>query len=472
MSTMKSRRNDIAFISATPLFAPEFLSRNSHLLKFPAKPTTPSHQCHPIPKSVRHRHVLVPKLALSLPFSPPPATVALITTAASAATPFTLWTVLIIAATLGMTSQRYRWGQALTPPLVATLFTLILSNFELLPVVHPIYSAVTTFIVPLSVPLILLGADLRRVVAQTGRLLPVYIIGSIATCVGTLVAWYLVPIKAALGSSAWKIAAALTARHIGGAVNYVAVADATAAPAEIVTAALTADNVVVAIYFVFLLLLARNVSQPSVESSPSATTVTTTVDMQNGDIESKVDSDDDVSGPIDITNAAVALSISAILCTLAAFIASLIPIRLGIIPIVTALVVILATAIPNQLQPYRRAASILGIFFLQIFFAVAGAGGSIMSVMRRAPVLLVFSTVQILTHLACLMVVGRIFGSHKAHIFLASNANIGGPATAAAMARAKSWDTLVLPALLVGVLGYSIATFISLGLGVGVLRFL
>lgn len=58
---------------------------------------------------------------------------------------------------------------------------------------------------------------------------------------------------------------------------------------------------------------------------------------------------------------------------------------------------------------------------------------------------------------------------NRKEILLASNANVGGPSTAAAMAAAKGWDKLVVPSLLVGVLGYSVATFVSLALGYGIL---
>eukprot|EP01036_Dinobryon_divergens_P019663 gene19663-26871_t len=64
-----------------------------------------------------------------------------------------------------------------------------------------------------------------------------------------------------------KIAAALCARHIGGAVNFVAVADALLTPPEVVAAAMAADNVVIALYFAYLFSLCP--SEPQSESSNS-----------------------------------------------------------------------------------------------------------------------------------------------------------------------------------------------------------
>ena len=43
-------------------------------------------------------------------------------------------------------------------------------------------------------------------------------------------------------------------------------------------------------------------------------------------------------------------------------------------------------------------------------------------------------------------------------LLVASNANIGGPATASALATGNGWPSLVAPALLVGNAGYAIAT--------------
>lgn len=73
-------------------------------------------------------------------------------------------------------------------------------------------------------PLTVLRAP-RRVFKETGKLLVAFIIGAFATVVGTVVAFKMVPLTALGASDSWKIASALAARHIGGAINYVAVAE-------------------------------------------------------------------------------------------------------------------------------------------------------------------------------------------------------------------------------------------------------
>jgi hypothetical protein len=48
-------------------------------------------------------------------------------------------------------------------------------------------------------------------------------------------------------------------------------------------------------------------------------------------------------------------------------------------------------------------------------------------------------------------------------LLVASSAAIGGPATAAALAKANNWTSLVGPSWIIGNLGYAIATFLGTG---------
>ena len=106
----------------------------------------------------------------------------------------------------------------------------------------------------------------------------------------------------------------------------------------------------------------------------------------------------------------------------------------------------------------------------QLFFAATGAAGSVVEVVRNAPVLFLFSATQIALHYCLLMAVGSRLKIGGRELYVASNANVGGPSTAAAMAKGKGWEDLVLPGILVGVAGYATGTLWGVALGTSVLK--
>ncbi len=100
-----------------------------------------------------------------------------------------------------------------------------------------------------------------------------------------------------------------------------------------------------------------------------------------------------------------------------------------------------------------------------MFFVVIGVPASLSLVVTTAPLLLVFVLIIVLMNLLFSLVLGKLFKFNLEEVVLASNANLGGPTTAAAMAIAKGWNKLIVPILLVGTLGYIIGNYIGTGLG-------
>ena len=68
-------------------------------------------------------------------------------------------------------------------------------------------------------------------------------------------------------------------------------------------------------------------------------------------------------------------------------------------------------------------------------------------------------------HMAVVLAGGRLLRLPTDALLIASNANVGGPATAAAMASSKGWQHLVQPAMLTGSLGYAVATAVGCAMG-------
>ncbi|XP_065631763.1 uncharacterized protein LOC112011898 isoform X2 [Quercus suber] len=302
------------------------------------------------------------------------------------------WTSLFAIGAFGIWSEKTKIGSTLSGALVSILVGLAASNLGVIANEAPAYSVVLGFLLPMAVPLLLFRADLRRVIKSTGTLLLAFLLGSVATTVGTVVAYVLVPMRS-LGQDSWKIAAALMGRHIGGAVNYVAISEALGVSPSVLAAGLAADNVICAVYFTTLFALASKIPP---ETSMSTNDVAMDVDSEPGN-------------KLPVLRMATALAVSFAICKTCTFLAKYFGIQGGSLPAITAIVVILATAFPKQFAYLAPSGEAMALILMQVFFAVIGANGSIRNVIITAPSIFMFSLVQIAVHLAVILAFG-IFG--------------------------------------------------------------
>ena len=107
----------------------------------------------------------------------------------------------------------------------------------------------------------------------------------------------------------------------------------------------------------------------------------------------------------------------------------------------------------------------IGTFLIYIFLVVIGVPASIPVILSEAPLLLLFTAVIVAINMLISFIFGKIFKFDLEEILLCSNANIGGPTTAAAMAIAKGWTKLVGPIVLAGVWGYIIGNYLGIFMG-------
>ncbi len=363
-----------------------------------------------------------------------------------------LWAVLFIAASFGVwAEQKTKWGNKLSAVVVSILFTFILSNLTIIPTDAPAYNIVWSYLVPLAVPLLLFKANIRRIIKEAGPTLIAFGIGSVGTVVGTIIAFKFIP----LGEEGWKLAGIFCSTYIGGSMNYVASSQALQLhSSDLLAAGVAADNLVMTIYFLVLFAL------PSIGFLKKNFK---NEHQQNADLLESADNiyNDESNNP-NLLDMGKALAIGLTVSAIGFLIQELIGIRGSAILIITLLVVVIATVFPKQMNEIKGADQI-GTLLMQVFFAAIGASANIFVVMKVGPILFVFAGLILLVHLIFILFFGKLFKLDLAEIVIASNANMGGPTTAAAMAVGRKWKSLVIPAILCGTLGYAVATFIGVG---------
>lgn len=388
------------------------------------------------------------------------------TTLLSAADTFGLWAFLAVGAAVAIwLEQRWRWAATVSGVLLALFWGMLGVNLRVVPAEAPVWDAVWSFVVPLAIALLLFDADLRRIWRESGRVFWIFNVSALATCLGTVLAVLL------LGGVIAEIAPAaamMTGTYIGGTLNLVALAAMLKPSEELVSGLLVADNVTMALAFAALVAIPglRFVQARFAHPFEDAVAASGTGEGRTRAAtywKAKEISLADLATALAVALAAVTASV-AIADAFRGWAAApeLVKQTLGqkylVLPVVMAG---LATLFPARLGAIRGARE-LGTLAMYLFFVVVGVPASAAAIVQRGPALFAFTGVIAATNVLVTLAVGRLLRFTVEECVVASNANLGGPTTAAGMVVAKGWDALVLPAILVGVWGYVIGNAVGL----------
>lgn len=395
----------------------------------------------------------------------------------SAESTWILWAVLASCAALAIfLEQKYSWASKVTGCILALTFTLILSNLKVIPTEAPVYDAVWSYVVPLAVPMLLFNADIKKIGRDSGRVLIIYLFSGIGTILGGFVAYF--ALKNAIPALN-DIVPMFVGTYTGGSVNFVAMSQQYKVPGATVSAALVADNLLMALYFFTLMALPTmavikkhykmplvNALEEQSESDKEANKTMAAKYWGAKEISLK-----DIAFTVALSFVIVAISdkLATVFGDLFKGEGAVSAIFGGLLGnkylLMTTFTMILASVFPKQISSIRGSQEI-GTFLIYLFFAVIGAPASIGLILRESPLLLVFALIVVLINLIVSLIFGKLFKFNIEEIIIASNANVGGPTTAAAMAVSKGWTELIVPALLVGTLGYVIGNYYGILSGI------
>ena len=138
---------------------------------------------------------------------------------------FALFTILVAASAFGIIGERKNWFFGLSGVIITITITALLVTFGFIPSASdsdlsvPIYDFVFTYLIPISIPLLLFNVQIKRIIKDSGRLLGIFIIGALGIAIGAIIAAQIID----LGEEGYKIAGAFVGTYTGGSVNFMAV---------------------------------------------------------------------------------------------------------------------------------------------------------------------------------------------------------------------------------------------------------
>ena len=357
--------------------------------------------------------------------------------------------------------QTKRWAAKLSGPVVALLFGMGLSNTRLLPTEAPAYDMVDTYLVRIAIPLLIFRANIVRILRETGPMFLCFHLATVGTVLGAFLAAFLfrgtferVP----------EVSGIMTGSYVGGGVNFVAIQRTYDVSAQLASSLMVADNFIMAGMFAVLLVIAgsrffrRHFPHPhSLAGDREDVTALAAKYWQRKEISL-----------LDIAWAlAIAVAVAAVSVELTEMLKQHItsPIARSIIANPFVLITILSVGITTAFHRFTekiQGPEELGMYLLYLFFVVIGLRADLVDVIKHVPVLFLFCLVMAVVNLGFTLAVGKLLKQNLEELLLSSNATLGGPPTAAAMAISRGWSKLVVPGLLAGIWGYIIGTFVGI----------
>ena len=380
------------------------------------------------------------------------------------------WLMWMMVAFLGAFSlwseQKTKWGAKVGMAIVAIFGTMLLVNIRVLPSSSPTYSAVSGYVLPLSIPLLLFQCDLKRIIKESGRLFLVFHIAALGTMVGAAAAGIMFKSTPDIGG----IVAMEVGAHVGGTVNLVACGNAFNLDQSYISACAIAANLLVAFLMVGLgaatdsKFVRKTFPHPHLDA------------FEANIVEGAGSTSEQYWKPKNVTllSLAMAMATTFVICgignEIAKFFKSLgLPQILdqllgSIYLIICTITIVLVTLFPNFFKKLEGAEE-LGTYMIAMYFVTIGGAADLKQLLQVGPAILASIVFVTVGNLGFLFGFGKLFKWNWEDICNASCATIGGPTTAAAFSINRGWNAMIVPGILVGLWGYSIGNYVGIVAG-------
>lgn len=350
----------------------------------------------------------------------------------------------------------HTWLRHLGGALLVILLTAVVANLGVIPTYSaatPLYGQIFTYVAPLGIFWLLLLVDLRSLGKVGLPTLLLFGVGALGTAGGAALAHTLVGGEAALGQYHAALTGMFTGTYTGGSVNYNAVAleYGVMEDAGLYAGAAAVDNAMTTVWMAVCVGLPRLLIRfwPADPSGPVAA-------------NAPLEAEDESVGLFDVATVTAMGIIAIVISDLLADTAKQ---NLGLAIPSTLILTTIALALAQWGPVQRlRGPRLLGLLAVYLFLAVIGTLCDLQALLRMgdlAPVLGAFVVILVLVHGLAVYGTARVFRIDPQTAAVASQANVGGPTSALALARSLGRSDLELPAILVGSAGLAVGNYLG-----------
>jgi uncharacterized membrane protein len=367
--------------------------------------------------------------------------------------PIYVLSILCLMVIVSVHAGKTRIGKKFGAALLVILFTAVIANLNLIPSASqgvPIYAGVFKYVAPISIFYLLLNVNLATIKRAGLPMIGLFVLGSLATALGFIISWLVISPQNILGADAEVLAGMFTGTYTGGSANFNAIAIEYNMQEQGVLYAgtIAVDNVVTTLWIIFTLALPA-IIRPL---------------WKDKKVIIKEEDNHSLKPPEDEAITLFSLMWLLFLGVSAYFTSELISDFIPQIPSILTLTTLGILLAQTKFVANLKGSHSLGLYLVFIFLAVIGAYCEISSVVELKEIgftLLLFAGLGVLMHGLITILIGGLIYRDWEMIAIISQANVGGGATAIALAETFRRNELILPAILVGSLGTGLGTYLG-----------
>ncbi len=363
--------------------------------------------------------------------------------------PLFLTAVIAAATALAFVlDRRVRFLSKVGASLLALILGAILSNTGVVPAASPVYSVIEGPLTSLAIAWLLLAVNLSDLKVAGPRMVGAFLLAGFGTAVGALVG--AVVFAGSFGPNTWRLAGVFTGTYSGGSVNFVAVGRGVELPDFLFAGATAADALTTGIWLAITLMLPVWIGRFYKTPIPGQD--------RSGDLDAhphpffeKI--------PLSTLDLANLLAVGFILVLTSEWIGGMTPGIPAVLWLTT-----FALLIGHTRYFLRPGGALqLGNLALHFFFVIIGIHSRVSEILTIGMEIFYYTLIVVGVHGLVVFGIGRLARMDIGSLAVASQAAVGGPSSALAVAVSREWKGLVLPGIIVGLLGYALGNYLGFG---------